>query len=81
MDSYIQIGVTALRDPVTGEALPAVPLYVREEDAEKVAPPAVIMNDVGKTLGEMFGKYVKGVNGMERRMKPWTSAGSGPSGS
>ena len=32
---YIQVGVTALRNPLTGEMLPAVPLYVRKEDARK----------------------------------------------
>lgn len=31
---FIQVGVTALRDPVTGEMLPAVPLYVQAPDTE-----------------------------------------------
>lgn len=37
MAQFIQIGVTALRDPVTGEMLPAVPLYIQapETDAEQ----------------------------------------------
>ena len=39
MSAYIQVGVTALRDPVTGEYLPAVPLYIREEDRGKVHGP------------------------------------------
>ena len=34
---YVQIGVTAMRDPVTGEMLPSVPLYIRREDAESDA--------------------------------------------
>ena len=29
MAQFIQVGVTALRDPVTGEMLPAVPLYIQ----------------------------------------------------
>lgn len=37
MNEFIQVGQTALRDPVTGDFLPAVPLYVRAEDREKVA--------------------------------------------
>lgn len=37
MAQFIQVGVTALRDPVTGEMLPAVPLYIQapETDAEQ----------------------------------------------
>lgn len=61
MSGYIQIGVTALRDPVTGEALEAVPLYIREEDREKAAAPSAgLMKDMAATLGDMFGEYVKG---------------------
>ena len=33
---YIQVGVTALRDPATGDYLPAVPLYVKSSEASKV---------------------------------------------
>ena len=36
---FVQVGVTALRDPVTGEFLPAVPLFIREEDAKNPAFP------------------------------------------
>ena len=39
MNKYVQVGVTALRDPVTGEFLPAVPLFIREEDAKNPAFP------------------------------------------
>ena len=35
---YQQIGVTALRDPVTREYLPAVPLYVEVTDAIREYP-------------------------------------------
>ena len=35
-DGYIQVGVTALRDPATGDFLPEVPLYVKaDEDTEE----------------------------------------------
>ena len=37
MGDYIQIGQTALRDPITGDFMPAVPLYVRAEDQGRVA--------------------------------------------
>lgn len=42
---YIQIGQTALRDPVTGEFLPAVPLYIREKDRKACEPRILIDGD------------------------------------
>ena len=38
-ERYVQVGVTALRDPVTGKFLPAVPLFIREEDAKRPEMP------------------------------------------
>lgn len=38
MDEYIQVGVTAMRDPA-GNFLPSVPLYIRAEDQDKVGQP------------------------------------------
>ena len=35
-EKFIQIGVTALRDPATGDFLPAVPLYIKAEDGAEV---------------------------------------------
>lgn len=37
--SFIQIGVAAMRDPVTGDFLPSIPIYTRSEDAEGIAEP------------------------------------------
>ena len=37
MGEFIQIGVTSMRDPVTGDFLPAVPIYIRAEDQGTVA--------------------------------------------
>lgn len=45
-EKYIQVGVTAMRDPATGEFLPAVPLYIkadpqiwpRQTDADRAHP-------------------------------------------
>ena len=55
MSAYIQIGVTALRDPVTGEYLPAVPLYIREEDRGKVHGPIPAEDsELGKTLAGLM---------------------------
>lgn len=61
MSRYIQVGVTALRDPFTGEPLEAVPMYIREKDVEKACPPpAGMMKELSGTLGKMFGQYVDG---------------------
>ena len=55
---YIQIGVTALRDPMTGEPLEAVPLYVREKDAEKL--PSVDVGGFAAAAKEKIGEYIRG---------------------
>ena len=59
MSGYIRVGQAAARDPITGEFLPAVPLYIREED-RKAAPP---LDDipVAEVFAEKFRQYVKGV--------------------
>jgi hypothetical protein len=55
MGEYIQIGVTALRDPMTGDFLKSVPLYIREEDSAQAAP----LDDfpVAKIFAEKFKQY------------------------
>lgn len=61
MSEYIQIGVTALRDPVTGDYLPAVPLYIREDDRGKVhAPIPSEDSELGKTLAGLMRQYMDG---------------------
>lgn len=57
MDGYIQIGVTALRDPVTREPLEAVPLYVRTADAGRLEAARADDGPLIDELAEMFGKY------------------------
>ena len=59
MAKYIQVGVTALRDPVTGDFLPAVPLYIREDDAEKV--PKAPDRDMRAALVEKMRTYRAGL--------------------
>jgi len=56
VSGYVQIGVTALRAPGTGEFLPAVPLYIRAEDAEG---PYVPKDDGGlwRELGAKMKEY------------------------
>lgn len=60
MSEYIQIGVTALRDPKTGEILPSVPLFIKREDAAGV--PAIQIGPIAKDLGDKFAEYMKGLN-------------------
>lgn len=59
---YIQVGVTALRDPATREFLDPVPLYVKAtpevlESAERLT------RDIGKLFAEKFKKYKEGTEG------------------
>ncbi len=42
MNGFIQIGVTAARDPMTGDFLPAVPLYIEATDAAQKSADGLI---------------------------------------
>jgi hypothetical protein len=55
--TFRQIGQVALREPGTGEMLPAVKLYVRESDA--AAMPDTALLDIGSLLGRKFSEYAK----------------------
>lgn len=54
MSEFIPVGMTAMRDPVTGELLPAVPLYVEVTDG--YSPPMQVLDrdelarDIGKKI-------------------------------
>lgn len=48
-EKFIQVGVTALRDPATGEFLPAVPLYIKAEDGAEESEEKLI-GDIGKLM-------------------------------
>lgn len=56
-EKYIQIGVTALRNPGTGEFLPAVPLYIKAEDSAPAAEEKLI-SDIGNLLAHRIKAYV-----------------------
>ena len=58
-ERYVQIGETALRDPVTREFLPSVPLYVREEDIGEEAE-AALAEDIAGILARKFQAYRQG---------------------
>ncbi len=59
MSDYIQIGVTALRDPVTGEALEAVPLYIRRSDTAGQEKAKLNMAPFAGTLAAQVGEYIR----------------------
>jgi hypothetical protein len=70
---YAQIGVTALRDPVTGGFLPAIPLYV------KVSPDEVngktgfthaeeaALRDVGNIFADKMKQYIEAGGEIKRQ--------------
>ena len=55
-EEYIQIGYTALRDPKTGDYLPAVPLYIKAEEGAEEAEEKLI-EDLGKLLAQRIKAY------------------------
>ena len=55
-EKFIQIGVTALRDPATGDFLPAVPLFIKAEDGVQEAEQSLI-DDLGKLFAERMRRY------------------------
>ena len=56
---YIQIGVTALRDPMTGEPLKSVPMYVKAEDLEETASVPMGIDNLSGVLAEKFREYLE----------------------
>lgn len=57
----IQVGVTALRDPVTGDFLEPVNLYIRAEDQDKAsAPPPGTFCDLARYLAGKMRDYMEG---------------------
>ena len=57
MAEYIEVGFTALRDPATGEFLPAVPLYIEKTSA--VADEAALVKDLGKLFAHKMKSYME----------------------
>lgn len=52
-DTYIQVGVTALRSP-TGEFLPSIPLYIKTDEAIKANGLTAAEESVLHDLGALF---------------------------
>ena len=57
MSEFIQVGVTALRDPLTGEFLPSVPIYVERTDLEAGPVPKLDLSDIGTVLAGKMRDY------------------------
>ena len=70
MNGFIQVGVTAMRDPASGDFLESVPLYIRADDMEKAAVP-IFDRAMAACLAEKFKEYKKA----ERREKGKKIAG------
>ena len=58
-EEFIQIGYTALRNPATGEFLPAVPLYIKADNDAAEAEQKVI-DDIANLLSERMKAYKDG---------------------
>lgn len=58
-DRYIQIGMTALREPGTGEFLPEVPLYVKADEGNEEAEERLIA-DFAKLMALKMRSYQEG---------------------
>ena len=57
MNGFIQVGVTAARDPMTGDFLPAVPLYIEATDAAKKSADGLI-EDIQSLFAARFAAYM-----------------------
>lgn len=63
--SYIQVGVTALRDPITGDFLPSVPLYVKAEDGREVeVAEKAFIGDIAGVFAKKMKEYVEAHGGL-----------------
>ena len=57
MNGFIQVGVTAARDPMTGDFLPAVPLYIEATDAAAKSADGLI-EDIQSLFAARFAAYM-----------------------
>ena len=50
MSEFYQVGLTAMRDPKTGEILPAVPLYIEAVNGELPELPEINRMDFAREI-------------------------------
>lgn len=72
-EHFTQIGITALRDPKTGDFLPAVPLYIKVT-SDEINPKTGMtqaeeyaLADVGKIFADKMKQYLDGGGVIKRR--------------
>ena len=63
-EKYIEVGMTALRDPATGGFLPSVPLYIKADDRALEARQSLI-DDIGHLFALRMKQYLDGVTGLK----------------
>lgn len=66
---YIQIGVTALRDPATGGFLPAVPLYIKATDSARAGEERLIQ-DMARLFAQRMKQYEDATGSRRKTKKP-----------
>ena len=70
---FVQVGVTAMRDPGTGEFLPARPLYIKVDEQEidrstgLSAGENVALQDVARIFADKFKQYHEGIQETKER--------------
>jgi len=63
-ERFVQIGVTALRDPATGDFLPAEPMYIKlplgkPSKSGLAQCEEQLLNEIAQIAAETIGRYVK----------------------
>ena len=56
---FIQVGVTAMRDPKTGGFLPSVPIYI-EATSEAEESEKELITDVANVFADKMRQYIEG---------------------
>ena len=58
MSQFVQVGVTACRDPKTGGFLHSVPLYIERSDLEQHPTEVPDLSDIGRLLAGKMRDYI-----------------------
>lgn len=56
--NFIEVGIMALRDPATGDFLPAVPLYI-ESTKESKADETAMIEDISGVFADKMKEYIE----------------------
>lgn len=66
MADFVQVGFTALRDPATGDFLPAVPLYIEATEETKASEAAAI-KDISRVFADKMKQYIDAEKGKQAK--------------